>query len=265
LVLEENIGLLRGVLFVTMIASMFIWESIAPRKTLTQSRLFRWCNNLGLVALNNIVIMIVVPLVAYEAAIISHEYHSGLFNWLGFGLALNILVSVLVLDFIIYMQHQVFHKVSFFWRLHRVHHADQDIDVTTGTRFHPLEIILSMFIKVGAVFILGVSPVAIVVFEILLNVSALFNHSNIQLPSKIDHQLRKWIVTPDMHRVHHSVHRNETDSNFGFFLSIWDRVLKTYISQPVDGHENMKIGINLFEGKIEQRIDKMLTQPFRKK
>ncbi|AEX21916.1 hypothetical protein VEJY3_07130 [Vibrio sp. EJY3] len=227
------------------------------------SRAFRWVNNLSLVALNSVVIALVMPIVAFQAAVIASEHQWGLFQLLSFPDWLNVLLSIILLDFIIYVQHVIFHRVPVLWKLHRMHHADLDIDVTTGARFHPIEILISMVIKIGAVFMLGVSPIAIVMFEIILNASAMFNHSNAKLALPVDAWLRKAIVTPDMHRVHHSVIPRETHSNFGFFLSVWDRMFSTYRAQPELGHEHVVIGLPDIRDKQEQRLDKLLTQPFR--
>ena len=174
-----------------------------------------------------------------------------------------IVVSVVLLDFAIYLQHVLFHAVPALWRLHRVQHADQAIDVTTGLRFHPVEILLSMGIKLAVVAALGPPAAAMLIFEVLLNGTAMFNHSNIRLPESVDRVLRLFVVTPDMHRVHHSVIPEETDSNFGFNLPWWDRLLGTYIAQPSKGHDGMTIGIEQFRRLREQWLDKMLTQPFR--
>ncbi len=253
-----RLGCFIGVLFCCT-----LWENKLPRKTLTVSRVFRWVNNLSLVALNSLIIALVLPIAAFQAAVISTENQWGLLHLASVPLWMNVLLSVVVLDFIIYVQHVVFHRVPILWKLHRMHHADLDIDVTTGTRFHPIEILISMAIKIGSVFILGVSPIAIVTFEIVLNASAMFNHSNAKLALPVDAWLRKVIVTPDMHRVHHSVIPKETHSNFGFFLSVWDRMFGTYRAQPKLGHEHVVIGLPDIRDKQEQRIDKLLTQPFR--
>ncbi len=249
--------------FVGVLLLCTLWENKLPRKTLTVSRTFRWVNNLSLVALNSAVIVIVMPIMAFQAAVITTENHWGLLNLASVPLWLNVLLSVVFLDFVIYVQHVVFHRVPLLWKLHRMHHADLDIDVTTGTRFHPIEILLSMIVKIGAVFVLGVSPVAIVIFEIVLNASAMFNHSNAKLALPVDDWLRKLIVTPDMHRVHHSVIPRETHSNFGFFLSVWDRMFSTYQAQPELGHDHMVIGLPNIRDQKEQRLDKLITQPFR--
>ncbi|EDP60087.1 sterol desaturase family protein [Vibrio sp. AND4] len=254
---------LRLSMFITVLMLCTLWENKLPRKRLTVGRSFRWFNNLTLAALNSIVIAVVMPIAAFQTAIIAHENQWGLLNALALPTWLNVLMAVVILDLIIYLQHVVFHRVEPLWKLHRLHHADLDIDVTTGTRFHPLEIILSMAVKVAAVFVLGVHPIAIVVFEIILNASAMFSHCNAKLPSTWDVKLRKWVVTPDMHRVHHSVIARETHSNFGFFLSIWDRLFGTYLAQPEMGHDDVVIGVPEIRNKDEQRLDKLITQPFR--
>lgn len=249
--------------FVGVLLLCTLWENVLPRKVLTVSRAFRWVNNLSLVALNSVVIALVMPIAAFQAAVIASEHQWGLFQSLSLPDWLNVLLSIILLDFIIYVQHVIFHRVPVLWKLHRMHHADLDIDVTTGARFHPIEILISMVIKIGAVFMLGVSPIAIVMFEIILNASAMFNHSNAKLALPVDAWLRKAIVTPDMHRVHHSVIPRETHSNFGFFLSVWDRMFSTYRAQPELGHEHVVIGLPDIRDKQEQRLDKLLTQPFR--
>ncbi len=254
---------IRLICFVGVLLLCALWETKLPRKTLTVSRRFRWINNLSLVALNSAVIVIVMPLVAFQAAVIAAENQWGLLHLASLPAWLNVLFSVVLLDFVIYVQHVVFHRIPLLWKLHRMHHADLDIDVTTGTRFHPIEILLSMFVKIGAVFVLGVSPIAIVIFEIVLNASAMFNHSNAKLALPADAWLRKFIVTPDMHRVHHSVIPRETHSNFGFFLSVWDRMFGTYRAQPELGHDHMVIGLPDIRDEKEQRLDRLITQPFR--
>nr|WP_302469811.1 sterol desaturase family protein [Vibrio antiquarius] len=253
-----RLGFFLGVLLLCA-----LWENKLPRKTLTASRGFRWVNNLSLVAVNSLIVTLVMPIAAFQAAIIAQEQQWGLFNLLSLPAWLNVLLAVILLDFVIYVQHVVFHYVKPLWKLHRMHHADLDIDVTTGARFHPIEIIISMGVKIATVFILGVSPIAIVVFEIVLNASAMFNHSNAKLALSADQKLRNVIVTPDMHRVHHSVIAKETNSNFGFFLSVWDRLFGTYRAQPELGHDDVLIGIPEIRNEAEQRLDKLLMQPFR--
>ncbi|CAM2888234.1 sterol desaturase family protein [Vibrio mytili] len=249
--------------FVSVLLLCALWENRLPRKTLTVSRRFRWLNNLSLVALNSFFVTILLPITAFQAAVIGGESQWGAFNLLGIPWWLNVLCGVIALDLVIYAQHVMFHRVNFLWKLHRMHHADLDIDVTTGTRFHPVEILISMVIKIAAVIALGISPTAIVMFEILLNASAMFNHSNAKLALPIDATLRQLIVTPDMHRVHHSVIPKETHSNFGFFLSVWDRLFGTYRAQPELGHDHVIIGLPDLRDENEQRLDKLLTQPFR--
>lgn len=256
-------SLLRLSFFLGVLLICLIWENRCQRKQLTVSRSFRWFNNLSLVVLNSALVALLVPVVAFEAALQAELHHYGLFYVLNLSTVWNLVLSVIALDFIIYAQHLLFHRVKPLWRLHRMHHADLDIDVTTGTRFHPIEILISMGIKVASVYVLGVSPLAVVVFEIILNASAMFNHSNAALPLKVDNWLRKIIVTPDMHRVHHSTEVKETHSNFGFFLSVWDRCFRTYRAQPKAGHDGVIIGVPEIRDAEEQRIDKMLTQPFR--
>ncbi|KLN64581.1 MULTISPECIES: sterol desaturase family protein [Vibrio] len=260
----QNPEMIRLSFFLSVLILCGLWEWLTPRKQLTQSKLYRWLNNLGLIAFNSVCLSLVMPILAFESAIYAADSNWGLLNQFQLPSYIEIIISVVLLDLTIYLQHLVFHRIPILWRLHRMHHADQDIDVTTGTRFHPIEIILSMWIKIGLVLMFGVSPIAVIVFEIILNASAMFNHSNAFLPLKIDGMLRKVIVTPDMHRIHHSVIEKETHSNFGFFLSIWDRMFNTYRAQPVLGHENVKIGIPMFQSRTEQRLDKMLTQPFRR-
>ncbi|MBA5763518.1 sterol desaturase family protein [Vibrio sp. 404] len=261
----QNPDMIRLSFFLSVLVLCGIWEWLTPRKILTQNKWQRWLNNIGLVGFNSVCLNLFMPLLAIEAAIWAEQQGYGVFNWFALPSLIEIIVAVFLLDLAIYAQHVVFHRLPWLWRLHRMHHADQDIDVTTGARFHPIEILLSMWIKIAVVISLGVSPIAVLVFEIVLNASAMFNHSNAKLPLKLDAILRKSIVTPDMHRVHHSVIAKETHSNFGFFLSIWDRAFGTYRSQPQLGHDKVEIGIPLFRKPREQWLDKMLSQPFRQK
>lgn len=254
---------IRLFFFIVVLLICAFWESNAPRKALGQNKLVRWINNLGLVGLNGLLITLLMPIVAVSAANWAQLHSFGIIHWLNISSLPAIIVSVVLLDAVIYWQHVMFHNVPVLWRLHRMHHADQDIDVTTGARFHPVEIIISMWIKIGAVTVIGAPVWAVIVFEIVLNASAMFNHSNARLPLPIDKWLRLVIVTPDMHRVHHSIIERETHSNFGFFLSIWDRLFTTYVAQPSKGHEGMRIGLPIFKQPREQWLDKMLTQPFR--
>jgi sterol desaturase/sphingolipid hydroxylase (fatty acid hydroxylase superfamily) len=204
-----------------------------------------------------------VPLAPVALAAIATDRGWGLLNQLDWPLWVEVLVAVLVLDLVVYLQHVLFHAVPALWRLHRMHHADTDIDATTGIRFHPLEIILSLGIKLAAVLALGPAAVAVLLFEVLLNGSAMFNHANLALPRRADALLRLVLVTPDMHRVHHSWHRDETDSNYGFCFPWWDRLLGTYRAQPRDGHTGMTIGLTDFRDPRELSVMRLLTQPFR--
>ncbi len=261
--LLSNEGAIRLAIFLGILAAMAIWEVAAPRRRIEIPRVIRWTNNLGVVVIDTILVRLTFPIVAVGLALFAQDRGWGLFNLIEAPAWVAIVVSVVVLDFAIYLQHVLFHAVPALWRLHRVHHADQAIDVTTGLRFHPIEIVLSMGIKLAVVAALGPPAVAVLIFEVLLNGTAMFNHSNIRLPESVDKVLRLFVVTPDMHRVHHSVIPEETDSNFGFNLPWWDRLLGTYIAQPSKGHDAMTIGIEQFRRVREQWLDKMLTQPFR--
>lgn len=230
--------------FLGIFAAMAAWEVFAPRRPLSQSRTVRWSSNLGLVVLNTVVLRLVFPAAAVGMAVFAAEQGWGVFNYLEVPFWLAVLASVLVLDFMIWLQHVMVHAVPALWRLHRVHHADLDFDVTTGSRFHPLEILLSMGIKFAVIAVLGPPVLAVVLFEVLLNATAMFNHSNVRIPLGVDRVLRWFVVTPDMHRVHHSVEDDETNSNFGFNLPWWDRLFGTYRAQPRAGHEAMSIGIH---------------------
>lgn len=253
-----RLGFFFGVLTV-----MGLWEIVAPRRALTVSKAMRWTNNLGLVVLNSVVLRLIFPAAAVGVAAFAAEHGWGLLHYFEVPFVLAVVVSVVAMDFIIYLQHVLVHAVPTLWRLHRVHHADLDFDVTTGARFHTIEIILSMLIKFATIVVLGAPVVAVVIFEVVLNAMAMFNHSNVRLPLGLDRVLRLFVVTPDFHRVHHSVEDNETNSNFGFNLSIWDRVFGTYIPQPRGGHEGMTIGIHKYrDPKQVDQLPGMLTLPF---
>lgn len=263
--LLESQHLLRMSVFLIIFALMATWEVVHPRKALSQPKWYRWCNNLGLVIINSLLLPLSLPFLAIMAASIAQSQSIGLLNQFTLPKLPVVILSIILLDMCIYWQHRIFHQVPLLWRLHRVHHADQDIDVTTGARFHFIEIWLSMILKITIIFGLGIPVIAVLLFEIILNGCAMFNHSNVKIAPQLDKVLRSVIVTPDMHRVHHSVYRNETDSNYGFCLSLWDRVFGSYIAQPKAGHQNMQIGINRFRSLKEQGLLKMLTQPFRER
>ncbi|MBI1188936.1 MAG: sterol desaturase family protein [Alphaproteobacteria bacterium] len=238
-------------------------EARAPRRTRTQTPRARWSNNLAIAALNALAVRLVFPAAAIGAALWAQAEGVGLFNVIETPGWAAILIAFVVLDLAVYAQHVLMHVAPPLWRLHRMHHADLDIDVTTGVRFHPLEILVSMAWKMAVVVALGAPAAAVFAFEIALNASSLFNHANLKLPAPLDRALRLVIVTPDMHRVHHSVERCETDSNFGFTLSLWDRLFGAYRAQPAAGHDAMTIGLPIFRDARETRFDRLLSQPFR--
>lgn len=261
--LLANEPLIRIVFFLGVLIVMAIWEAAAPRRRRDIPRVLRWTNNIGVVLLDSFLVRLTFPIVAVGLALLAHERAWGLLNVFEVPAWLAIVVSVVALDLAIYLQHVMFHAVPALWRLHRMHHADLEIDVTTGLRFHPVEILLSMGIKLAVVAVLGPPAVAVLIFEVLLNATAMFNHSNVKLPMAVDRILRLLVVTPDMHRVHHSIHPAETNSNFGFNLPWWDRLLGTYTAQPRDGHEGMTIGIEQFRDRRDLWLDRMLAQPLR--
>lgn len=236
--------------FIGALTLFSVWEILAPRRNLTASKIVRWLNNLALVMFNNFTVRLLFPTAAMGVAVFVNQQQWGLLNlvsqWIGIPSWLHVLIAVVLLDLAIYLQHFVFHRVPWLWRLHRMHHADTDIDVTTALRFHPLEIILSLLIKFAVIILIGAPALAVLLFEIVLNVGAMFNHSNIRMPLLIDRYLRQFIVTPDMHRVHHSVLNSEMHCNFGFNLAIWDRLFATYRAQPQAGHIDMTIGLPTF-------------------
>ncbi|MHA1113802.1 MAG: sterol desaturase family protein [Alphaproteobacteria bacterium] len=258
-----NEPVIRMSIFFGILAVMMAAEALAPRRARLASRRARWPSNLGIVALNSLISRLVFPTAAVGLALLGEERGWGLLGTLELPLWAAVVVSVALLDLAIYLQHVMFHAVPMLWRLHRMHHADLDFDVTTGARFHPIEILLSMGIKLGVVFVLGAPALAVVLFEVLLNATAMFNHGNLRLPLGLDRVLRWILVTPDMHRVHHSVIPREANSNFGFNLPWWDRLLGTYRAQPAKGHEAMTIGLTQFRDPRELRLDRMLVQPLR--
>ena len=255
--------LIRLGIFFGVLVAMAAWEHFAPRRRQEVPRLVRWPNNLGIVVVNTLVVRLIFPTAAVGLALVAEAQGWGLFNALAAPWWVAVIGSLIVLDLAIYLQHVLFHAVPAFWRLHRVHHADLEFDVTTGLRFHPVEILLSMGIKLAVVVALGPPAVAVLIFEVVLNATSMFNHGNVRLPAHVDRVLRWVVVTPDMQRVHHSVRPDETNSNFGFNLPWWDRLLGTYRAQPTDGHEGMTIGIEQFRQARELWLDRMLIQPLR--
>ncbi len=254
---------IRLACFAAIFVLMVWWELRAPRRKPALSRRHRWPSNLGIIVLNTVLLRISFPVAAMGIATLAEGQNWGLLNTLAIPYWLTVLLAVILLDLAIYLQHVMFHAVPALWRLHRMHPTDLEFDVTTAARFHPVEILLSMIIKMGIVAALGAPVLAVLLFEILLNATATFNHSNVYIPTSIDRIIRWFIVTPDMHRVHHSINKQETDSNFGFNLPWWDRLMGTYRAQPAAGHEGMTIGINQFRNPKELRLDRMLIQPLR--
>jgi len=252
--------------FAAIFGAMAIWESLAPRRRLSQPRIVRWGNNLGLVILNTVLLRLLFPAAAVGMALYAQTRGWGVFNTVIVPPWAAVLASLVVLDIAIFFQHVMFHAVPTLWRLHRVHHADLDFDVTTGLRFHPVEIVLSMLIKFAVIAALGPPIVAVVLFEVILSGMSMFNHGNVRLPLPIDRIVRLFVVTPDMHRVHHSIEDYETNSNFGFNLSLWDRLFGTYKAQPDAGHLDMTIGIRDHrDARQVDRLPGMLALPFQGK
>ena len=263
-VIVENEITVRLGFFIGTFVVIALWEVVAPKRALTVSKAVRWFNNIGLVVLNTVILRLLFPAAAVGVAVFAEAQGWGLLNYYQLPFLLAVVLSVIAMDFIIYLQHVLVHAVPALWRLHRVHHADLDYDVTTGSRFHPIEIILSMLIKFATIVALGPPVVAVIIFEVILNAMAMFNHGNIGLPKAIDKVVRWFVVTPDMHRVHHAVEDNETNSNYGFNLSIWDRLFGTYIDQPREGHLGMTIGIHKYRDPKEvDQLPGMLMLPFK--
>ena len=248
--------------FLGVFALVALWEIAAPRRRLRVSKAVRWTSNIGIVVVDTALVRLLFPAAAAGIAMEVGSLGWGLFNALAWPFWVEVLLAVVLLDLVIYWQHVVFHAVPGLWRLHMVHHADLDIDLTTGVRFHPFEILISMVIKVVAIGALGAAPVAVILFEIVLSATSIFNHGNVVLPSGLDRLLRLVVVTPDMHRVHHSVVARETNSNFGFNLPWWDRLFGTYRAQPAAGHEGMTIGLAQFRDPRRQWLWHMLALPF---
>ena len=259
--------------FLAVFAVMALLERARPKRPLVLPRLMRWGTNLAIVVIDSLAVRLMaalpailgavsVPLVAVAAAVLAGDWGWGLLNNVSWPAWLEVIVALLVLDFAIWFQHLASHKVPLLWRLHRVHHADRDIDVTTALRFHPVEIALSMLYKVAWVLVLGPSELAVILFEIILSGCAMFNHANLDLPRWLDRALRTLVVTPDMHRVHHSVRRAEHGSNYGFNLSTWDRLFRTYTAQPADGHQGMTIGLKPYQTEGPAHLGWSLWLPF---
>ena len=261
-ILQNELTIRLGAFFGVLV-TVALAEIAFPRRRLTVSKPRRWASNLGIVFLNSALVRVLLPITAAGFAVLAASRGWGVFNNFAAPVWFAVLASVVFLDFAIYLQHVMFHAVPALWRLHRMHHADLDFDVTTGARFHPIEILLSMLIKFAVIAVIGAPAVAVIIFEVLLNATAMFNHGNLRLPAAFDRMLRLFIVTPDMHRVHHSIEDHETNSNFGFNLSLWDRLFGTYKAQPDAGHEAMTIGIRDYRApKLATDLPGMLILPF---
>jgi len=265
--LGQSDGLIRLAVFAGVFLLMAAIERVLPKRRLNVSKARRWLTNLGIAGVDTLVLRVMaalaVPVAAVAAAFFAKDHQLGLLNQVDWPYWLRLLIALLVLDLAIWAQHLASHKVPLFWRLHQVHHADRDIDVTTAVRFHPIEIALSMLWKIAVVVPLGASPFAVFLFEVILNACAMFNHANIALPAGLDGTLRLLIVTPDMHRVHHSVLRDEHDRNYGFNLSVWDRLFGTYVAQPKAGHQGMTIGLPPYQSEAPTELGWSLWLPFR--
>jgi sterol desaturase/sphingolipid hydroxylase (fatty acid hydroxylase superfamily) len=253
---------IRLAAFLGVLVTIAAWELVAPKRKLSDSKKRRWIANLSMVAIDTLLVRLVVPVLPAGTAILARERGWGILNQVELPEWLAIVIAVIVLDFVIYLQHMLFHFLPILWRLHRMHHSDLDIDVTTGNRFHPLEILISTGIKLAVVMVIGAPVAAVVAFEVILNATSQFNHGNIRMPHQLDRLLRCFVVTPDMHRVHHSIIPRETNSNFGFNVPWWDRLCGTYRPQPELGHEGMTIGLKEFRDSRRLTLFHLLVQPF---
>lgn len=260
--MEHYEGAIRITAFVVVLTAMGVWEALAPRRQLTANKPARWLGNIALLAINSLAVRLVLTLGAAGIALEAKHHGWGLFNIVALPRWLEVLAAFVLLDLTIYLQHVVFHKVPFLWRLHLVHHADPDFDVTTGLRFHTLEIGISLGIKAAAIIALGASPIAVILFETALNISSMFSHSNVRIPEWLDRWLRLVVVTPDMHRVHHSMIPSETNSNYGFNVPWWDYVFRTYLPQPQAGHLGMRIGLEQVPVNRAVGLHWLLVLPF---
>ena len=261
--LADSEPILRLAAFAGIFLAVGCWEAARPRRQRFFARTARWPHNLGLLAIDIVAARLIAPGAAIAVAIAAESGNWGLLHTVGLPAWANMVVAVILLDLAIYFQHVMFHAVPTLWRLHRVHHADLDFDVTTGIRFHPVEILLSILIKCAAVAAIGAPAVAVLVFEVLLNATSVFNHANASIPAGVERWLRWLVVTPDMHRIHHSIRYDESSSNFGFNLPWWDRLFGTCKSEPAAGHEAMIIGVDAFRDPGERRLSRLLFQPFR--
>ena len=258
----EHAITIRLISFVLIFILVALWEIRMPRRTMTTSKKWRWLNNLSIIAINPVLLRLVFPVLAIGMAQKAQANGWGLLNHFGTPSVIATVAGIVAMDLVVYLQHVMFHAVPTLWRLHMVHHADLDYDLTTGLRFHPVEIVLSMILKLIIIVALGPPVASVLAFEIILNGMAMFNHGNIKLPPPVDRFLRLFVVTPDMHRVHHSVIIRETNSNYSFNLSIWDRLFGTYIAQPSKGHQDMSIGLSQFRDHRRLTLPWLLILPF---
>ncbi len=254
---------IRLSVFLGVFGVLAMLEALLPRRARMLSRWTRWLSNVGISLLNQVVVRTIVPASAVAVALMAQDREWGLLALFDLADWVEIVVAIIVLDLAVYLQHRIYHLVPILWRFHRMHHADTEFDVTTGIRFHPVSVLLSALIKIGVATAIGASPSAVLIFEVLLNATSLFNHSNLAIPPRVDRLLRLVVVTPDMHRVHHSRNGEELNHNFGFNFPWWDRLFRSYAEQPVLGHEAMEIGLDQFRDVGEQRLDRLLLQPFR--
>jgi sterol desaturase/sphingolipid hydroxylase (fatty acid hydroxylase superfamily) len=263
--IATNEPVIRLSFFIGTLLVVGLWETFAPKRPPSVSKIWRWSNNFGITFFNTFLLRILFPILAVGLAVIAKEHGWGLLNIIQLPETFAIVIAVILQDFVIYWQHVLFHHFPILWRLHKMHHADVDYDVSTGARFHPIEIILSMLLKLIVVLLLGPPVVAVIIFEILLSSIAMFNHANAGLPPSIDKIIRLFMVTPDMHRVHHSVIRGEHNNNFGFNLPWWDYIFGTYTASPSQGHDKMTIGLDEYQENRKQSIFWMLSLPFLRK
>ncbi|GFE58681.1 sterol desaturase family protein [Geobacter sp. AOG1] len=254
---------IRLTFFCGVFVVIALWELVAPRRRLTTCKGARWFANLVMVGLDTAIVRLLFPTLPVGIALLAEQRGWGILNITGIPLGTRVIAGVVLLDFVIYLQHVLFHNLPLLWRIHRMHHTDLDLDVTSGNRFHPLEIIISLGIKLAAILLTGAPALAVLAFEIILNATSMFNHGNITIPQPVDHWLRKLVVTPDMHRVHHSIIPRETNSNYGFNLPWWDRLCGTYRDQPDGGHEGMTIGLKEFRDPRALTLPRLLILPFK--
>jgi len=255
-------SLLRLAIFGGVFLLCMVAEFARPKRPWRESRLRRWLINLGLIVLNTVFVRLTLGALAVTAAVWAEQENAGLFRWFAMEGPMAHILGFIILDAAIWFQHWLSHQWSWLWRLHRVHHMDLDLDVTTALRFHPIEIILSLLYKAALVILLGVDPLTVLVFEAVLNAAAIFTHANIRLPSGVDRVLRWLVCTPDMHRIHHSIYPSETNSNYGFFLSVWDRIFKVYSVEPKDSPETMVLGLEDYQHQQELGLKALLVSPF---